>query len=280
MSDIPNIDAARAPESSRIEFVIAGDSHIFAMGASQDYVGPVSLISMEAAGGHGSFLMARWQGGRGAPYWDALVPHSRGRSVVLSVMGNQHFAHFLLARAPLFDFVDPKEPGHALYPGAVVVPRRMVKALPMLNTNWVRGLIQRLRTGGCRDIIVIGTPPVREDFTEAYEHVSRTPFWRQRAASMGVDIEKCGFTPASIMKRLWGVLQEALADVARETGTRFLPVPNQAIDVNGYRAAGYGGPLWNFAHANEVYGRLMLEHIIRAVSEGAVEAASPAGRSA
>jgi hypothetical protein len=278
MSDNPIVDAASALEPSKTEFIIAGDSHIFALGASQDYAGPVSLIPIDAASSRGSFLMARWQGGRGAPYWDALVPHSKDRSVVLSVMGNQHFAHFLLARTPLFDFVDPKDPGDALHSGAVVVPRRMVKALPMLNTNWLRDLIQRLQTGGCRDIIIIGTPPVREDFGDAYEHVSRTPFWRQRAASMGVDIATCGFTPAPIMKRLWGVLQESLCDVARETGARFLPVPNEVIDVNGYRAAGYAGPLWNFAHANEAYGRLILEHVIRALSEDTTESQPPGDR--
>jgi hypothetical protein len=48
--------------------------------------------------------------------------------------------------------------------------------------------------------------------------------------------------------------------------------------VNGYRAAGYGGPLWNFAHANEAYGRLILEHVMRAVSEGATESTLPADR--
>jgi hypothetical protein len=139
----------------------------------------------------------------------------------------------------------------------------------MTSTVWVRDLAQRLRVGGCRDIILIGTPPVREDLGDAFEKVCKIPFWRQRAASMGVDIATCGFTPVAILKRLWGVLQESLADVARDTGARFLPVPEEVIDVNGYRKPEYCGPLWNFAHANEEYGQLMLEHIVRTVCAAA-----------
>jgi hypothetical protein len=261
------------------EFVVAGDSHIFAMGARQDYAGPLSLAPIESTGGHGHFLMEQWLGGRGEHYWDGLVQHSNNRTVVLVVMGNQHFAYFLLARKPLFDFVDPWDPGHALYPGSVVVPRRMVKALPMVRTGWERDLIRRLRVGGCRDIIVIGTPPVIEDLEGAHKFITEYPFWRERAASMGMDIATCGLTPAPIMKRLWGVLQESLANLAHETGIRFLSVPNETIDKSGYRKAEYCGPSWSFAHANEEYGRLMLERIMSAVGDGARESLSPAARS-
>jgi len=268
-------DATEILHTPETEFVIAGDSHIFAMGASQAYVGPISLMAVDVPRCQGYFLMARWQGGRGPTYWDALVPLSRGRIVVLVVMGNQHFAHYLLARKPFFDFVDPTEPGHVLYPGAVVMPRRMVKALPMFDTRWVRDLVQRLRAGGCREVIVVGTPPVRSDFGAARENIIKDPFWRKRASSMGIDIASCGFTPAPIMKRLWGVLQESLADVAGETRARFLSVPGEAIDEHGFRKAEYCGPLWNFAHANDAYGRLVLEHIVRAVGRVADEASAP-----
>ena len=73
--------------------------------------------------------------------------------------------------------------------------------------------------------------------------------------------------------------QESLADVARETGARFLPVPKEAIDVNGNLAAQYCGPLTNFTHANEAYGRLMLDQIYRAVHEAATKSVSAPARS-
>jgi hypothetical protein len=281
MSGEPTLDVTGALKPSKPEFIIAGHSHIVAMGAPQAYAGPASLTPVEACS-HGYFLMERWHrmgGARGASYWDALVKHSEGRAAVLVYFGNQHFSNFLLARMPLFDFVDPMDPGHELYSGAVVVPRRMVKALPILMPGGLRGLILRLRAGGCRYVIVTGTPPVREDFGDEMDNIRKNELWRASATKLGVDIATCGFTPAPIMQRLWGVLQEMLADVARETGTRFLPVPNEAIDVNGYLEAKYRGPLANFTHANDAYGRLMLEHIVRAVSEGATESVRPAARS-
>jgi hypothetical protein len=237
------------------------------MGASQGYTGPVSLAPIEGIQ-QGYFLMDKWQGGRSAAYWDALLEHSKNRAAVLSVMGNQHFGSFTLARAPLFDFVDPSEPGHPLYPDAIVVPRRMVKALPEFSTVPVREIIRKLQAGGCRQVILMGTPPVREDFGRAEEDVRKSIFWREQAMRMGIDIAKCTFTPAPIMKRLWGVLQETLADVARETGTSFLPVLKESIDLHGYLAAEYRGPIVNFTHANDTYGRRMLAHVVNSVSKG------------
>jgi hypothetical protein len=191
-------------------------------------------------------------------------------------MGNQHFANFLLARMPLFDFIDPMDPGYVPYPGAVLVPRRMVKALPMLDTSWVRNLVERCLGAGCRQIFIIGTPPVREDFGNARELVCNTPFWRERATKLGIDITLCDFTPAPIMKRLWGVLQESLADVAHKMGVRFLPLPSETVDANGYLKVEFRGPIWNFAHANQAYGRIALEDIIRAVRDSDSEPVAPA----
>src|ERR1039458_8664037 len=278
MPEEPVISAAGAPQPSRLEFIIAGDSHLFSMGASQGYAEPVSLMPIEIAE-RGYFLMEQWRSGRSGSYWDGLVKHAEGRAAVLVVMGNQHFGNFLLTRMPLFDFVDPMDPGHAIYPGAVVVPRRMVKALPVLNSKWLRDLILHLRAHGCRYVFVIGTPPVREDFGDYVDEIRKHDFWREAATSMGVDIATCSFTPAPIMKRLWGMLQESLADAARETGARFVPVPKEAIDAGGYLSAQYRGPLADFTHANHAYGRLVLEHIVRAVDEVATESVSPSARS-
>jgi hypothetical protein len=261
---------------SAMEFVVAGHSHLFAMGASLGYAGDIALTPIDGVGGRGYFLMERWKGGRSPAYWEALVKHSRGRAVVLVYRGNQHFLGFLLARTPLFDFVDPMDRGHALYPGAVVVPRRMVKASPVLSLGGLRDTIRRLLAAGCRSVILTGTPPVRENFGDYMYRVRQVALWRETAKKIGVDIEMCDCTPAPIMKRLWGVVQESLADVARETGARFLPVAKEAVDGNGYLAAQYCGPLTNFTHANDAYGRLMLDHVYHAVNEaGAKSVAAP-----
>jgi hypothetical protein len=278
MSDQTVLDAGRANGLSELEFIIAGHSHMFALGASFGYSGPVALTPIEAGPGHGYFLTEQWSAGRGASYWDALFKHSVGRAAVLMLHGNQHFTNFLFAREPLFDFVDPMDPGHALYPGAVLVPRRMVKASPLLmpaGPGGLRSLILQLRARGCLCVVVTGTPPVREDFVDYVDQLRAEAGWREIATSRGIDIATCRYTPAAIMKRLWGVMQEFQADVARETGARFVPVPTEAVDPRGYLAQQYRGPLCNFTHANDQYGLLMLEHIVNAVRDAAAQSAIP-----
>jgi hypothetical protein len=273
MSIDPDAGVAGGLESRCTEFVIAGDSHIFSLGAFQGYAGPPSTAPIpDVQGGH--FFMEPWVKGRGPSYWDALVKHVAGRLVVLMVMGNQHFGNFLLAQKPLFDVVDPSSTDPC-YPGAVVVPRRMVKALPAFDSKWLQALISRLRKSDCLDVFVAGTPPVREDYPNGFDDVRKRGYWFENAAKLGFDIAKCEFTPAPVMKRLWGVLQESLESAARASDSRFIPVPEEAIDATGYLSAQYRGPMHDFTHANNAYGHLMLRKIVKTVQESDAEIRPP-----
>lgn len=267
MADDTAVGGSVSKARSSPEFIIAGHSHIFALGAARDYSGPESLTPVEAGGKQGYFLMETWGQGRGQSYWDALIKHSKGRAVVLVFQGNQHFSNFLFARQPLFDFVDPLDTDYAPAPGAVLVPRRLVKALPALMPAGLKHVISQMQARGCRRIIVTGTPPVRRDYPQLVDEVRKWADWRKITEYIGVDIATCDYTPPPIMKRLWGVVQELLADVARETGTKFVPVPAEAMEPQGYLSEKYCGPLLDFTHANNEYGRLMLEHIVSAVIE-------------
>jgi hypothetical protein len=265
MSESVYADVDITHANGNFEFIIAGDSHIFAMGADHGYLGPAALAPVRCGDCSGYFLMEQWSGARQDSYWEALAVHAAGRVAVLSFMGNAHFGNFLLASTPLFDFVDPDDTGFQTYPGAVLVPRRLVKALPAFNPNSLRGLINHLRARGCHNILVLGTPPVREDFVTCMEEVRAQPGWRQVASSMGVDIVTCPCTPAPIMKRLWGVLQQCLSDAAAASDAEFLPAPQEAVNADGYLRVEYRGPLSDFAHANNAYGRLVLENVAQAV---------------
>jgi hypothetical protein len=255
----------RAP-GDRLEFIVAGHSHMFALGAAYAYEGPIALAPVDAAIPNGYFLMEPWSAGRGAAYWDALAEHARDRVAVLLLHGNQHYAHFVFAPSPLFDVVDPHEPNFTPYPGAVLVPRRQVKASPLLMPAGLRDMILRLKAEGAREVIVSGTPPVREDFVDYTEELRTHEQWAAMAAHMGMDITRCQFTPAPVMRSLWGVMQEIMSDEAHEAGAVFLPVPPTVLDPHGYLAAPYRGPLWNFTHANEDYGKAALPHIAAAVA--------------
>jgi hypothetical protein len=248
-----------------LQFVIAGDSHIFAMGAAQNFQGPPELVRLQPPDDNGYFLMEEWRGLRSKSYWQKLNEYTRARVAILQVMGNQHFGNFLLARPQLFDVVDAGDTGGEVFPSAHLAPRRMVKDLPLFRGDRVRAIINDLHASGCVQVIVCGTPPVRDDYTDQEAAVRTSDFFRARARELGIDIATCRFTPAPIMKRLWGVLQECLADIAQATHSLFLAVPAQSINGDGYLAEQFRGPLANFTHPNNAYGLSMLTEIARAV---------------
>jgi hypothetical protein len=260
-----------------LQFVIAGDSHIFAMGAAQSYLGPLELVRTQSPDDNGFFLMEQWHGVRGPAYWQKLNECVRGRVAVLQVMGNQHFGNFLLARPPLFDVVDCADASGEIFPAARIVPRRMLKDLPVFRGDRVRQIVNDLHAHGCVQVIICGTPPVRDDYTAREEVIRTTSFFQDKARELGIDIATCRFTPPPIMKRLWGVLQECLGDIAHSTHSLFLAVPAQSLDANGYLAGQFRGPPANFTHPNNAYGLLMFKQIVRAVA--AVERDLRAGAS-
>jgi hypothetical protein len=61
------------------EYLLAGHSHIFSMGASQDYRGPLDLIRTED--GLGYIVMQPWSGGAQTPIGKKW---SKRRVVVMS----------------------------------------------------------------------------------------------------------------------------------------------------------------------------------------------------
>jgi hypothetical protein len=251
------------------EFIVAGHSHMVALGASRGYQGPISLLPVAAAGRDGFFLMQEGiPGQRTEQYWDALVDHSKEHVVILVWSGNQHFASFLLADSPRFDFVDPSEPDHPLIPNSMLVPRRMIREFMESRglLSELRSIIRRLVATGCPHVIVSGTPPVRRDFADAMNAIARAPIWQHMARNMNIEIINSNLTAAPVMKRLWGVIQEGLAEVANQTNAQFVPVPSKAMTEDGFLLPEFCQDLNDFTHANSNYGRMMLEHLALHVS--------------
>ncbi len=58
---------------------------------------------------------------------------------------------------------------------------------------------------------------------------------------------------------MWGLIQDLLAEFAVRGGAEFIPVPESALDSDGYLAPAYEGV--DVTHANEAYGALMWSSI-------------------
>src|ERR1700722_9428102 len=100
MSDGP---ALRVAEPSGLEFIVGGQSHVFAMGAKRHYTGPLSLSPVEVNGCRGFFVEEEWGTGNRTPeYWEMLAEHAKGRAAVLVFSGAQHFVRFTFTRTQLF----------------------------------------------------------------------------------------------------------------------------------------------------------------------------------
>jgi hypothetical protein len=250
------VDRSPAAGAAEPEFIIGGHSHIFALGAPTGYKGPIGLSPIAVDGRSGYFLMDE-KIDRTAEYWDALVSHAKGRKILILFRGNQHRTAFMFAPDPLFDFVDVAGPHREPFVGAVVVPRRLVKARfvptirPVLPTT-----LRRLKEAGAASIVVMGTPAPwskAEDLRSGFARV---------AAERNIDIMTVQLTPVSILQKIWRLIQEILEEVAREADVTFLPVLSESVDANGFLAERFFDKR-DKSHANKEYGRLMLQAALR-----------------
>ena len=241
--------------SDDVEFIVAGGSHIYAMGAPVGYEGPVSLVPAEVGHRRGFFLVEerkivpgsfRPRPPLSSQYWDTLAAVARDRIVLLVYAGNQHHADFLFRPDPLFDFVDERT--EQPFAGAVVVPRGLVRAHFAPSMAGLDSTIARLQGAGSREVRVLGTPPPQSDLARVAEHA---------------DMEVL-FTPAPILQRMWSVIQELMEEAARRAGATFVPVPPETIDSQGFLGKEfYEKEDRDITHANRKYGQLILESALR-----------------
>lgn len=244
------------------EFMVAGHSHIFAMGAPQNYQGAVDLAPIHVGNRSGFFLMEKWGGNRTQEYWDRLVAESPGRDVLLAIGGNEIYIQFLLAANPLFDVYGPLSTNPSIHPGARIVPRALIadSFRPAVTRHY--DLIPKLFDAGALSVAVLGTPAPRSDYSEALDDIRESKTWKEIARSKGVSLSNVELTPGSIMLKFWAVYQEVLLETAAATGARFIPTPQESIDESGFRSIKFCGPIGDFTHGNSEYGRLVLQRAL------------------
>lgn len=257
-----NIGEIGTNERTDCDVIVAGHSHMFAMGAQKQYQGPVGLVPFSGTGRDGYFLMEEWKTSRSDEYWDALVNLSANRGVLIVFSGNQHYADFLLAAESPFDFMDDKDSD--LQPDAVVVPRRLIRAYFEPTVFQLRSVLGRLQTSGCRCVGVLGTPPPKADVVKFTDLIRRATFFTRFAQRRGINLHTVNMTPAAILLKMWRVIQDLMEEAARDCGAVFIPVPSEAMDSSGFLDRKfYGYTEGDITHANAQYGRLMLEHALR-----------------
>jgi hypothetical protein len=239
---------------TRAEYLVAGHSHIFPMGAPANYSGPVDLV--KALDGFGYFVMEPWNGQRSIAYWDKLVESSAGRDVLIAYNGNQHHGAFLFAPEDPFDFFDERVP--KIIEGATIVPKRLVEAFFDPSLHELRRLLPRLLTAGARSVRIVGTPPPKSDILAFSDMIRASPFAKSFAAKNKIDLASAGITPSGLLLKLWHVIEEMTARVAVGDHAAFVAVPPEARDTEGFLAKRfYSYTPSDITHANREFGQLM-----------------------
>ena len=236
------------------EYVIAGHSHIFAMGAAPGYDGPPVL--MKASDGLGYYVMEQWNGNRSTAYWEKLIEASSGRDVLLVFNGNQHHGAFLFAPEPLFDFFDETTP--ELLDGATLVPRRLIEAFFDPTLDQLRLLVPRILAAGGRSVRLVGTPPPKSDIQIFADMIREAEFAKTFALRNSIDLARAKITPALLLLKLWRVVQDLTAKIATNERVAFVAVPSEALNAKGFLAKRfYDYVPSHITHANNEFGLLM-----------------------
>ncbi len=255
---------ALLPSQSGRGFIIAGHSHLFTMGMDQGYDGPAILKPAQNWGADGFFLLDSWRGGRPGEYWDRLIAEANGREIVLSYAGNQHHSDFLFMHGGTFDFVwSDQEPN--VLADSDVIPKRAVKAYIDWTLRDLRMLVPALYEAGARHVLLLGSPGQRQDVQSYAQKLLDTEFARDFAGRQGVNIEDMSVRPASVLQKLWRVMQESQACLATDTHATFVAVPEVSLTEDGFLAPDMNGN--DLSHANFKFGQMMADKAVNAIME-------------
>jgi hypothetical protein len=226
------------------------------MGADQGYQGDVSLRPASTWAENGFFLLDDWSRVRPPAYWEELIRLSPGRDIILSYHGNQRHSHFLFSYPNVFDFLIDEQ-DTTLISGSRLIPKRAVQDFMSWTLRDLKALVPQLRAAGANQIFILGSPGQRKDIETHAQKLLETDFARNFAASLYFDINKMIVTPPSVLRKLWASIQDALANISRETGGVFVSVPPESLDNEGYLDSRFYHDN-DLSHANTDYGRLMI----------------------
>jgi len=178
---------------------------------------------------------------------EQLARHS---PLVASASGGNVHNGFALIRHPRpYDFLLSGEHGPALDPAAEPIPEAQVRAA--LEAGLVR---DRLRLREIKriagDVVQLESPPPVAD--SGWIAAQADAYFKDRG------LGELGVAPPGLRYKIWRLHSQIVADYCAGIGLRFLPVPPETQDENGFLKPEYAG---DATHGNEAFG----EAVIRAL---------------
>lgn len=244
-----------------IRTVICGHSHSFAIahGLILNPQHPVETPAMAAAR---RLALAGLRGtGMDAAYLAAMDRIAETKNVALIWDGNQPVRHFLLTAGRHLDLVPRDYPGARVLPGAQVVPEEAIRAHFAPSLVALDRFLARHKPRERTRRFLFGIHPPSGDDDEIRRRLVKEEYFTQRAAELGLDIQRIGITPASVRRKLWFVLERQMREIAERYDAPFIPAPAAAFDAAGFLKPELAGN--DVSHAGFAYGRLMVEELAR-----------------
>ncbi len=256
MDDAKQPQGAACADQQRL--IIAGHSHMVAM--TGDMPADAPHLHTASAFPNVYALFGAWP--RSRDYWSKLSEVAKEARVAIVWGGNEHnFFFFFQANQP-FDFISKSV--NQIISSFQIVPQAMVREKFRPHVQELAEVLAELKKTSIGPLAVVGTPPPKEGSEELRQLLKTEPYFVEWAEKLGKSIDTIKITAAPVRLKLWYVLQEMLAQIARDADVQFIPVAPETVDENGYLRREYWAP--DVTHANAEYGQVMMRKIIAELS--------------
>jgi hypothetical protein len=201
---------------------------------------------------------------QGAPgdkeYWNFVADLSYGKHIVIAWNGNQHNVDFMFQTDPKFTMLGVADDSYDH--GAVVIPRAMIKNYFKPSFEELKEIIPSLSNAAS---ITLMNGPAPKPLSHIQNCILQEKYFTDIAESLGVVVDDLVVASDSLRLGLWKLISEMLASYAHAMGVHFLSTPIDSLDTSGLLLEKY----WvaDTTHANESYGLLQMERIIKCTEE-------------
>jgi hypothetical protein len=180
----------------------------------------------------------------------ALSRQHEYAAIIGSLTDNMYFNLGVTNDPVPFDFVEPDGDAEGLTAGARVLPYGMVRAFLLERLQQRMGLLPIIRSTGAQPFYMLALPPLIGDDEKLKAGTSSEELDRI--------IHQRGLPPKSFRRKLWSLAQSLLQELSESYGAKFVPVPAEAVDTEGFLSYEYWRSNNDAFHANQRYGELVL----------------------
>ncbi len=177
------------------------------------------------------------------------------RWIILSLGGNEHNVLSILQLYEKYDFILAERQDLPLTPGAEIYPEAMARETLRDWMGETLELLWAFRTGGNALMAQVAPPP---PLPKAHILANPGDFLPDPAQRQKI-------SPDVLRFKMWRLACGLYRETCRQAGIVFVETPSDMIDSNGMLAEPYLGE--DATHANEAFGRRMMEEAFRFLRE-------------